>query len=287
MTKIQNEFQLKTKDNLELFGRGWFPESSANAIILFVHGIGEHTGRYVDWANRFIDARYSFYAFDHRGHGKSEGKRGHAPSLNHFLDDIEIFKKYLQEAFPDIPIVLYGHSMGGNIVLNYLIRKEQDFAAAIVTSPWIRVPFKIPEFKMALAKIANALFPSVVQPSGLIAEHISRDPKIVEAYMNDPLNHDRISARMFMELYMSGLQLPSKAKNVELPLILMHGKPDQITSAEATEEFASRAGDNVRLKIWRSCYHELHNEPNKKRVHEFIITNLKEILFNIKPDRNE
>jgi alpha-beta hydrolase superfamily lysophospholipase len=277
MTNIHNEFSLKTKDGLELFGQGWFPESSANKIIILIHGIGEHSTRYLHWAENFVAKRYSFFTFDLRGHGKSDGKRGHVPSLEHFLDDIEIFKAYVSEMFPGIPIVLYGHSMGGNIVLNYLLKREQEFNAAIAGSPWIKIPFTIPTMKLALAKFANTFMPGLAQPSGLIVEHVSKSKKVVEDYINDPLNHDKISARLFMDLYSSGLQMASKANQINIPLLLMHGTDDQITSAKGTEEFANNAKSNVRLKLWKDAFHELHNEPNNKEIFEDIIEWLKEV----------
>lgn len=271
MTKIHNEFSIKTKDNLELYGQGWFPESGAKKIILLIHGIGEHSGRYAEWASWFVEKKYSVFTFDLRGHGQSQGKRGHVPSVHHFLDDVQLFKHYVQEMFPQIPLVLYGHSMGGNIILNYLLEREQDFSAAIAGSPWIKIPFSIPALKLGLAKFANTVFPGLLQPTGLVVEHISRSTAVVEAYKADPLNHDKISARMFMELYMSGLMMASKAGIIKLPLLVMHGTEDQITSAKASEEFVKNANDNVQLKLWDEAFHELHNEPNNQEVFEYIL----------------
>lgn len=277
MTKIHNEFSIKTKDDLELYAQGWFPESGTKKIILLIHGIGEHSTRYTEWAEWFVENKYSVFTLDLRGHGKSEGKRGHVPSLHHFLDDVEILRSHVLGMFPQIPLVLYGHSMGGNIILNYLLERDQNFAAAIAGSPWIKIPFTIPAAKLALAKFANTVFPGLVQASGLVVDHISRNKRVVEDYKNDPLNHDKISARMFMDLYLSGIKMADKADTIKIPLLITHGTNDQITSPNASEEFANNAGENVTLKLWEDAYHELHNEPNNKEVFDFILEWLKEV----------
>lgn len=277
MTKIHNTFSIKTKDGLELFGQGWFPESATRKVILFIHGIGEHTNRYTTWAEWFVEKKYAFFAIDLRGHGQSEGKRGHVPSLSCFLDDVALFKAHVQEMFPRIPMVLYGHSMGGNIILNYLLEREQDFDAAIAGSPWIKIPFSIPALKLGMAKFANTVFPGLLQPTGLVVDHISRSKSVVEAYKNDPLVHDKISARLFMELYVSGMSMIEKAQTIKIPMLIMHGTQDQITSPKASATFAEQANENVVAKLWEDAYHELHNEPNNKEVFEYTVEWLSEI----------
>lgn len=271
MDNTHNEFQLTTNDGLSLYGQSWIPKSDKKKVICFIHGIGEHGGRYKSWAERFNKNNIGFFIIDLRGHGKSQGKRGHMPSLNYVLDDIEMFLQYVKSENENIPVILYGHSMGGNILLNYLLRRNPDVLSAISTSPWIRLPFKVPAIKVVLAKIGSKLFPSMQQATGLIIEQISHDKEVIKAYEEDKLNHDKISARTFMELYFSGLAMVFQSKKITLPLLMMHGTGDAITLAKATEEFARHGNDNITCKLWDGCFHELHNEPEKEDVFEFIM----------------
>ena len=270
MTTQHTEFSLTTEDNLNLFGQNWMPDSP-DKIILLLHGIGEHSSRYEHWANRFTEKNIGFCAIDLRGHGKSKGIKGHAPSLDSFFSDISIFIDHIKQQFPNVPLILSGHSMSGNILLNHLISKNPDVFAAIVTSPWIKLPFDIPKSKLILAKIGNVIFPALTQPTDLVVEHISHDIEVVEKYKNDSLVHDKISARLFKELYFNGLQLIGKADKIQVPLLLMHGSDDKITSHKASQEFASQENNLISCKIWDGLYHEIHNELQKDEVFAYIM----------------
>lgn len=269
------EFELHTTDNLKLFGHSWQPDTEApKASVALVHGMGEHIMRYDHWAEKFVNRGYAVTGMDHRGHGRSEGKHGHIHSYESLLQDVEMLIEKSLEFFPDKPVILYGHSLGGNIVLNHaLIRK--NISRYIVTSPWLQLSFKPSSIKLALAKTMKRILPGLLQPSGLNIGHISHDPEVVKAYENDPLVHDRISVRMFISAYTRGEWALANAGKLDRSVLLMHGGDDKITSAGASRRFAEKAGKYVELKIWEEMYHELHNEKIKDEVFEYIIDWLK------------
>ena len=259
-------WRMKSNDGLELFTYACPSDNPPKAIICLVHGHGEHIGRYKHVADALNEADYSFVGFDHRGHGQSEGKRGHTPSYEALLNDIDVFLAKVEKDYPNVPRFLYGHSMGGNLVLNYALRRKPDLVGVISTSPWIKLAFEPPATQVFLGKTMNKIFPAFIQASGLETSALSRDPEVVRAYEEDSLVHDKISARLFVAMYESGLWALEHAEEFSLPLLLVHGSEDKITSAVASREFADKAGDNAKAKIWEGFYHETHNEPEKEQV---------------------
>jgi len=273
------EFRFKTFDGLQLFAQSWQPETKSRAVVCLVHGMGEHSGRYGHVADRLTKAGHIIFAFDLRGHGRSKGQLGHSPSYEALLNDIDFLLGEAEKHFPQLPRFLYGHSLGGNLVLNYVLRRQSHLKGVIATDPWLRLAFEPPRFKIILAQITNYIWPSFSQKNGLDTKVLSRDPEVVHAYENDPLVHDHISSRMFIGIYQSGYWALEHASEFSLPLLLMHGGDDKIISVKASHEFANTKTKNCTLKIWDGLYHEIHNEPEKEEVFKFLIDWLdKEVL---------
>ena len=265
------EFKFRTFDGLQLFGQSWQPEDQTRAVVCLIHGMGDHSGRYGHVADRLTQAGYAIFSFDLRGHGKSEGLRGHTPSHEALMQDISSLLEAANKQFPQISSFLCGHSLGGNLVLNYALRRQPHLKGVIATAPWLRLAFEPPAFKIALGKITNYIWPSFSQKNGLDTKAISHDLKAVYSYENDPLVHDRISARMFISTYQAGQWALEHASEFSLPLLLMQGGADKIISVEASREFAGKIKENCTLKIWDGLYHEIHNEPEKEEVFKFLI----------------
>ena len=261
------EFEIKTADGLKLHGQGWEPEGEAKAAVCLVHGMGEHSGRYVHMAEAFNRAGTALIAFDLRGHGRSEGKRGHAPNYEALMSDIFQLLETAKQRYPDLPVFLYGHSLGGNLAIHYALRHRPNLAGVVASAPLLRTAFKPPAWKMVLLRSMYRLRPGFTLPRGVDDTALSRDVKVVQAYQNDPLVHDRISARLAIDMLRVGEWNVEHAVEFPLPLLLMHGDADRITSAQASREFASRAKDQCTLKIWDGLYHELHNEPFMVNLH--------------------
>ncbi|MFN2150478.1 MAG: lysophospholipase [Anaerolineales bacterium] len=256
----------ETKDHQNLFFRVWQPAGHLKAAVCLVHGLGEHSGRYQHVAAAFNAAGVGVWGFDLRGHGKTPGKRGQVPHYDVMLDDIADAIDAAQEQFTGVPVFLYGHSMGGNLVLNYALRRKPALAGVIATSPWIQLAFSPPDSQVRLARLMNHLLPNLTQPNGLDVQALAHDPEVVAAYQNDPLVHDRVSIRLSVEFLDAGEWALEHAAELALPLLLVHGSADPITSAAASQEFAARAGELCTLKIWEGLYHETHNEPQKEQV---------------------
>ena len=237
-----------------------------------MHGLGEHSGRYAHVAAALNDAGYALLGLDLRGHGKSGGPRGHTPSYDTLLDDIGRLLDEAAARYPGLPRCLYGHSLGGNLVLNYALRRKPSIAGVVATSPWLRLSSAPPAARMTLGRVMNRLLPAFVQSSGLDPTGLSRDPEVVRAYKVDPLVHDRLSARLGMAAIANGeWAIAHAAEFPAVPLLLVHGTGDPMTSAVATQEFAAKVPGGCTLKLWEGFYHETHNEPEKADVLAYMI----------------
>jgi len=187
------------------------------------------------------------------------------------LDDISHLLEEAAERYPDRPRFLYGHSLGGNLVINHALRRRPQLTGVIATGPLLRPGFEPPAWKLTLGKIMYSLWPTLSMANELDRQGLSRDPEVVRAYNNDPLVHDRISARLAMDVLQAGLWALEHAAEFTLPLLLMHGSADRLTSAQASREFAAQAGQCCTLRIWDGFYHEIHNEPEQGEVFECLL----------------
>jgi alpha-beta hydrolase superfamily lysophospholipase len=183
---------------------------------------------------------------------------------------IDILHDSVNKTFPGIPVFIYGHSLGGGIVLDYLLRKKPEVKGAIVTSPWLKLSFQPDKFKIGLASVMKHIIPGLIQPSGLVVDYISHDREVVNKYIADPLVHDKISVSLFHSAMSAASYSLAHASELKTPLLIMHGSDDMICSPEGSREFASKT-PMAELKIWESGYHELHNEPFKQDVFEFMV----------------
>jgi len=264
------EFGWKTGDGLQLYAQGWQPETEPEGVVCLVHGLGEHSGRYAHLAAFLNQAGYALLAFDLRGHGKSEGQRGHAPSYEALMEDVSHLLEEAAKRYPDRPRFLYGHSLG-SAAINYALHRRPPLAGVIVTGPAFQPAFEPPAWKLTLGKIMYNLWPTLSMSNELDRQALSRDPDVVRAYNNDPLVHDRVTARFAMDFLQAGLWALEHAAEFPLPLLLMHGGADRITSAQASREFAAKAGERCTLKVWDGLYHEIHNEPEKEQVFGYLL----------------
>ncbi|MDD5368245.1 MAG: lysophospholipase [Anaerolineaceae bacterium] len=265
------DYSWTTGDGMRLFGQAWSPIGDAQAVICLVHGLGEHSGRYQYVAEKLTGAGFAVISFDLRGHGKSEGIRGHAASYDLILDDIAHLLKEAGERFPRIPRFLYGHSLGGNLVITYVLRRQPQIAGVISTSPILAPGDPVPGWKMTMVRVLAQTMPSTTLANSLDLSNLSHDPTVIQIYQKDALVHDRISARLGVDMIESGQFAMQHAHNFHLPLLIMQGSADRIVSPEMTKKFASQVPGDCTLKVWEGYYHETHNEPTKDRVIQFMI----------------
>jgi alpha-beta hydrolase superfamily lysophospholipase len=265
------DFNIKLRNGQVLKGIIQSPGENTKAVIVLVHGLGEHIQRYNQWSDRFKAEGFAFVGVDLPGHGRSGGRRGYIKSYQLLSEMIDILLKTVQNTFPGLPVYLYGHSMGGGIVLDYLIRKNPKIQGAIVTSPWIRLSFQPARIKLLMASVLKHIMPGLVQSSGLEVSDLSHNGTISDAYEKDPLVHGRISVSLFVSTMNAGEHSLKHASELKVPTLLLHGSDDRICSPQASREFASKS-PMVDLKIWDGGYHELHNEPFKDEVFRFIMS---------------
>ncbi|HEX2981751.1 MAG TPA: alpha/beta hydrolase [Anaerolineaceae bacterium] len=261
----------KTKDGLNIYAKEFRPEGDARAVVCLVPGLGEHCNRYLHVARAFNDAGFALLTFDPRGHGRSEGQRGHAPTYDHLMDDIDLLLENAEKLYPGKDRFLYGHSLGGNLVLNYAIRRQPKLAGVISTSPGLLQAVEPPAWKTSIGKVMYNIWPTMSLANGLDREGLSRDHAVIDKYSSDPLVHDRISARMGLDVISSGKWAIEHADEMRLPLLLVHGSADRITSCNGSDAFAAKVKGDVTFKLWEGGYHELHNEPDQAQVIQTLV----------------
>jgi alpha-beta hydrolase superfamily lysophospholipase len=254
-----------SQDGLRLAWFRWDPPGAPRGTVCLAHGHGEHAGRYHHLAQAFVRSGFVFLAFDWRGHGRSEGARGHSPSLDHMLDDVGRLLALASAR----PRLAYGHSTGGLLVLLRALTDPTGIQGVIVTSPWLRLSFPAPALKVLMGKLLKGILPSMTTSTGLEQAALSNDGAVVAAYAADPLVHDRMSFRIGIDLLNGGEWALAHAGEFHLPILLMHGEADRITDPRATREFFEKASSaDKTLRLWPGLYHETHNELDWARVVE-------------------
>lgn len=266
---VKNEILLNSgQQNLS----GWYWQAeNPIAVVILIHGFGEHISRYEHVAEKFTTNSISVLGVDLIGHGNSTGKRGHVESMNDFYGCLDTMLGYAKQDLKDLPFILYGHSMGGNIVLNYhLNNKKNEFCCVLASSPWLKLKLQPSAVQLFLAKTMNSIYPSLQQAGDLDIKEISSVKSVQEDYANDPLNHKKISVRLFNEIYKNGLHVIENAANINIPVLIAHGEADAITSADASKEFAANC-PSATLKLWPDLRHETHNEHNQDEVIDYYV----------------
>lgn len=266
------------EDGLETYFQGWEPEKPPQAVVCLVHGLGEHSGRYVHVADHLTADGFAVLTMDMRGHGKSAGVRGHINSIDNFLDDIDHLLREAENRYAGEQRFLYGHSLGGFLVLLYTLKRQPVLAGVVSSSPGLRSPLEKQTLKLTISRSLARLLPNLVIPSGLNAADISRDPEVVRVYLNDPLVHDRASLAFVKALFDAIPWTFQYAPEFKPALLLFHGTRDNITLPTGSQEFANLVPGDCTLKLWEGLYHETHNEPEKEQVLAFLIDWLKSKL---------
>jgi len=266
------EFYWITKDQFKLFAQAWTPEGEIKAVLALVHGLGEHSGRYQDVANELNQEGYALIGFALRGHGRSEGPRGHF-SYTESLDDVDRLIDEAQKLLPGKPVYLYRHSMGGNLVLYYAIKRLPTCLNGIIsTSPALGTARPVAGCKIALVRVMKGISPMMTMNNDLDLAGLSTNPNIIAAYKSDPLVHPLISARLGWDLLQSGPWLIEHAAEFpSIPLLIMQGSADRIVDPAATKKFVKKVKGDITFHLWAGDYHELHNEPNRDEVFKFLL----------------
>jgi alpha-beta hydrolase superfamily lysophospholipase len=260
----ETDFSLVSAGQVNLVGRIWLPDEPARAVVCLVHGQGEHSGRYAHVARVLTAAGYVILALDLPGHGRSGGKRGGEVTYENYLSDVQSLLDTAARRYPDLPVFLYGHSMGGNLVLNFVLRRKPVLRGVIATGPWLRLAFAPSPALLLAGRVMYKLAPNLTMKTNLDTAYLSRDHDVVEAYIHDPLVHSMISAQLGLDIGAAGEWALAHASQFPLPLFLAHGGADAITSPAASRQFAAAIpGERCTLTIYDNLYHEIHNEPEQ------------------------
>lgn len=267
---VASVWRARARDGTPLFGQMWSPPEP-RGLVTIIHGLGEHGGRYEWLAERFNEAGLAALAIDTRGHGQSGGRRGHVPSYEAVLDDFDLWLAEGERQFPGQPRILYGHSMGGSQVLYHALLRRPAMTAWIAASPALATAFQPPRWKTALGKGLDSIFPTLTLSNEVDPNSVSSDPLVVEAYIDDPLVHNRISVRFFNEWRRSVEEIFRNHEALPTPLLLMHGSADQLTSPAGTQKLAGLLGPRATSRIWEGCRHELHHEPPRLEIMQYVL----------------
>lgn len=261
--------RLNSSDGTELFWRGWLPAAPA-AALLFVHGLAEHSGRYEATARHFAGSGLACYALDLRGHGLSGGRRVHVRRFEDYLEDVRCAAAFVRGRTAGLPLFLVGHSMGGLTTLLYVLRRPEDVAGAVVSSPLLapHPSAEPPALIKAAARVLSKVVPGLLMATKLDATALSRDKGVVDAYLKDPLVTCKASPRWYTATVAAGAQALAFAPTLAVPLLLMQSGGDRLVDPEATRRWAEAAPrDRVDFVEWEGLYHEMFNEPERERVY--------------------
>lgn len=265
MQHIEGNF--KGVRDVNIYYQGWLPEGDAKAVLLIVHGLGEHSGRYMNVVNHFVPLGYAIYALDHIGHGKSGGAREVVERFSDFTGTLTIFYNMVTGWQAGKPIFLLGHSMGGTIAAYYLLDHQDNFTGAVISAALVKVSPNITQTTITVGKLLSKVAPKVgILP--LDPTSISRDPAVVEAYVNDPLVfHGKTPARLAAEMLAAMIRITAEAGRIRLPFIVVQGGKDLLVDpAGAQMLYDMASSDDKALHIYDGLYHEVFNEPERDRV---------------------
>ncbi len=252
---------------LELYFQGWLPDAPIKAVVIIVHGVAEHSGRYKGLAEYFASRGYAVYGYDQRGHGRSEGKRGHVEHFSYYLHDLQVFQDQIRRQYPKQKIYLFGHSMGATISLLYCLEERKDLAGLIVSGTAIKVKPAMPLALIVMLRPLALVWPKLGLKK-LDSSALSHDPNIVRAYDTDPLVfRGKLSARLSVDLFWTMHQLQKQLLRIQSPLQILHGEDDRLCNPESSRLVFERASSKDKtLKLYPGLYHEILNEPDHIQV---------------------
>jgi acylglycerol lipase len=266
--EIRHNVGYMETEGSRLYYQSWLPKNFRRVMVV-AHGLGEHSGRYGNLVEYFIPRGYAIYALDHRGHGRSSGIRGHVNSFLHYRDDLATFIRKVREETGHDKVILVGHSMGGLISISYSLRHPETLSSLILSSPGLRTHTPPPKIKEKLGKLFARLAPTLLMNNEIDPSHVSRDPKVVKDYVEDPLVHSRVSPKFYVEFLRETNRVLQEAAWLSVPMLLLQAGDDRLVSVEANKEFFALTGSRKKeLKVYDGHYHEIFNEPEKEQVFE-------------------
>ncbi|OVE81592.1 hypothetical protein BVY03_03045 [bacterium K02(2017)] len=262
----KHEAYFKSHDNHRLYYEVHQPAKPLASLII-VHGLGEHIGRYQNVIN-YLKEQYNIYLYDQRGHGRSDGVRFHIQDFSHYVNDLHEFVNLVTKKHPKQKTYLLGHSMGGQVVLNYLGQHPRtNLKGFITSSPNIKVKMKINPIKRKLVNYFAGYLPKFKLPNQIPTKWICRDKEVVKAYKHDPLVGKWITMQLASELIANQEHLLNEANKIKIPALMLHAGDDLICDKQGSIDFFDQLSSRDKdLKIYKGMYHEIFNEIDKEQV---------------------
>lgn len=249
---------------VELYWQGLVPADEPTGVVLVCHGLGEHSGRYGHVEDALVPEGWAVYGLDHRGHGRSEGRRAHLDHYADWLADFDAFRRLVEARHPGLPVFVLGHSTGGQIALAYALDHGDGLRGLVLSAPALAsdaVPRRAVPVLRLLARVAPTL-----RPVGIDETKISKDPAVVTAYQNDPLvHHGRPTLGLSVAVYGQFAVLPERARALRLPLLLQHGELDALTDPAGSRLLERTSGSpDQTVRYYPGLWHEIYNEPERE-----------------------
>lgn len=253
--------------DLELYTQSWLPDRSPRAVIALVHGVGEHCGRYMNVVEPLVEAGYAVYSFDQRGHGASAGRRVHVDRWTEYRDDLATFLGIVSAKEPGCPVILYGHSMGSLVVLDYLLQKPTGLAGAIISGVALQPAGVGSPAMIAIARVLTHVTPTLAINLGIDAESLTRDPDALAAYDADPLVTGKATVRWGTESLDTVERIKAGMAGIDLPILVVHGEDDQLNLvAGARALYEALPGADKTIRVYPGVLHEPHNDMDHKQL---------------------
>jgi alpha-beta hydrolase superfamily lysophospholipase len=270
------EGALEGVGGLRLYRQAWVPDGDARAMVVLVHGVSEHSGRYHHVAGRLVADGYAVHALDHRGHGRSEGPRALIDRMVNAVADLHALVEATALAHPGVPMVMLGHSMGGLLAVDFALAHQERLSGLILSAPLAALEAASPTTRLA-ARVLSALTPRL-GVVGVDSALVSRDPEVVRSYQADPLVfHGKLPARTVFELERAVRSLPQSVHAITVPTLIMYGSADRLCPPAGSLGLHDCIGAQDRtLKVYDGLYHEIFNEPEQERVMEDLCAWLRE-----------
>jgi alpha-beta hydrolase superfamily lysophospholipase len=272
MASTRNERSFDGVDGIRIVYDVWTPDTSPRGVVVLSHGYAEHARRYDHVTQRFGEAGLVTYALDHRGHGRSGGKRVWLKRLSDYTDDFATLVSIAAADHPGLQRIVLGHSMGGGIVFAYAAEHVGDYTAIVLSGPAVAAQLEAPLLLRFIGKAVGKFFPGAPAKK-LPTDAISRDPEVVAKYNADPLvYHGWLPAGISRALLQVGENQPQLAAKLTAPLLIVHGEQDRLINVEGSRILAENAASaDVALKVYPGLYHEVFNEPEKDRVLDDVV----------------
>lgn len=257
---------------LDLYSQSWHPSGKTKAKLVVLHGVAEHSNRYMNLVNGLVEPGYAIYTYDQRGHGKSGGQRGYIKSWDEYRFDLSLFLARVRDNEPSLPLFLYGHSMGALVILDYLLREPDDFQGAIISGSPIDSSDATPRTLVLTARFLSRVWPTFSLPSPIQPSQLSCDARVVQAYQDDPTVFKTLTVRWGTEYLYTQDWVKEHAEEISLPILVIHGGNDMLCTPGGSEQlFSAFRSEDKTLKIYPSYFHEIHNEPGHTTVIEDIL----------------